>query len=135
MADKEAVSVPYIPVHDADFLKRGAVYDEEFDMYLAPLKLSSIFKSLHCMSKKSPLSATEHAGVNSKAAAFELMFHGRAVYDKYIPVLNQVLEEAGASFQLDNGKTLPTYDEQRAVYRMKYCPDQVEEDQSVAHGL
>lgn len=135
MADKEAESVPYIDVHDADFLKRGAVYDEEFDLYLAPLKISSIFKSLHCRNSKSVLSANEHAGTNSNTAAFELMFHGKEIYDKYVPVLNQVVTEIGAEIHFLNGRCLPTYEEQRELFRIKYCPDQVGDDQSVAHGL
>lgn len=135
MADKEAESVPYISVHDADFLKRGAVYDEEFDMYLAPLKISSIFKSLHCRNRNSEIKPTEHAGTNAGTAAFELMFHGREVYDKYVPVLDKVLAEVGAEIHVQGCGALPSYDKQRELYRAKYCPDQVEGDQSVAHGL
>lgn len=135
MADKETESIPYIPVHDADFLKRGAVYDDEFEMYLAPLKISSIFKSLHCRNRNSEIKPTEHAGTNAGTAAFELMFHGREVYDKYVPVLDQVLAEVGAQIHVKGCGALPTYDEQRELYRAKYCPDQAEGDRSVAHGL
>jgi hypothetical protein len=153
MADKEAESVAYIPVHDAEFLKRGAVFDEEFQLYLAPLKISSIFKSLHCRNRKSVISEREHAGANSVTAAFELMLHGRETYEKYVPVIEKVVTEVGGdihfplSVQLPaqegdvegatyGGKRLPTYDEQREIYRQKYLtPDPVQVIDSVAHGV
>jgi hypothetical protein len=117
MADKSSVSIPYIPLHSATFLKRGAVWDTEFEQYLAPIELDSIFKSLHCRRKCSDLPTREHSAAQIQNACTEFFYHGEEVYNFRVSQLDQIVVEHELEHFVPK---LPTYSEQRKLYRMKY---------------
>ena len=89
MADKDAVSVPYIMLEEADFLKRATIFRPEYSdpttgvegMYLAKLSEESIFKSLHCNMLSKVVSKEEIARQCLDGALRELWFHGREHFE------------------------------------------------------
>lgn len=89
MADKDAESIPYISLEEADFLKRATVFRPEYSdpstgekgMYLAKLSEESIFKSLHCNMKSKVVSADEIARQCLDGALRELWFHGKEHFE------------------------------------------------------
>jgi hypothetical protein len=89
MADKDAESVPYITLEEADFLKRATIFRPEYSdpstgekgMYLAKLSEESIFKSLHCNMLSKVVSKEEIARQCLDGALRELWFHGREHFE------------------------------------------------------
>lgn len=89
MADKDAESVPYITLEEADFLKRATVFRPEYTdpstgeegMYLAKLSEDSIFKSLHCNMLSKVASKEEIARQCLDGALRELWFYGREHFE------------------------------------------------------
>jgi hypothetical protein len=89
MADKDAESVPYITLEEADFLKRATVFRPEYSdpstrekgMYLAKLSEESIFKSLHCNMLSKVVSKEEIARQCLDGALRELWFYGREHFE------------------------------------------------------
>lgn len=83
MADKDAVSVPYIPFREVTFLKRVWRWDDILERNVAPLDMNSILKSLmyHIPSKY----VSEHAQLAQTilSAQEELYWHGREVFDEW----------------------------------------------------
>lgn len=132
MPDKEADSVPFVHSTDADFLKRGAVLDEELGVYFAPLDINSIFKSMHCRMRSSPMGPTEHGGSAINSACVELFFHGREVYETIVPQLQQVVDRHNLHPHLPRS-SLFTYDEQRHKYYENYYPHLLEDSETESH--
>jgi len=89
MADKDAESIPYITLEDADFLKRATVFRSEYSdpniggkgMYLAKLSEESIFKSLHCNMLSKVVSKEEISRQCLDGALRELWFHGKEHFE------------------------------------------------------
>lgn len=89
MADKDAESVPFIHLRDADFLKRATEFREEYSdpttgekgMFLAKLSEDSIFKSLHCNMASKHTTREAIARQCLDGAMRELWFHGREHFD------------------------------------------------------
>jgi len=89
MADKDAESVPYINLEDADFLKRATIFRPEYSdpttgeegMYIAKLSEDSIFKSLHCNMLSKVVSKEEIARQCLDGALRELWFYGREHFE------------------------------------------------------
>lgn len=79
MADKDAESVPFLKLTDCDFLKRSFV--DYNGRWIAPLKMSSIFKSL-CMytEKRGGISHEEQLAQSYLQARREWSLHGRTVF-------------------------------------------------------
>jgi len=117
MADKEAVSVPFINGGEASFLKHYAVWDESLKLYRAKIEEASIAKMLHCHVKSSVLSEEQH----STAAIHNVMdkyFHfGRAVYDMRREQLHRVARNSGIVGLVGE---LKTYDEQLMRFNDKF---------------
>lgn len=89
MAEKEAESVPYIDLEDADFLKRKSTWRSEYTdpttnekgMWLASLSEASIAKSLHSNLKSGVVDPDEIARQCLDGAMREWWFHGRDVFE------------------------------------------------------
>jgi hypothetical protein len=89
MADKEAESVPYIKLEEADFLKRSSVFHPEYSdpstgqdgMYLAKLSEDSIFKSLHSNMLSKVVTKEEISRQCLDGALRELWFHGKEHFE------------------------------------------------------
>lgn len=101
MADKDAESVPYIKLEEADFLKRATVFRPEYSdpstgekgMYLAKLSEDSIFKSLHCNMLSKVVSKEEIARQCLDGALRELWFHGREHFEMRHEQFKEIVAE------------------------------------------
>jgi hypothetical protein len=90
MPDKVSDSIEYIPLEQVTFLKRSIIFNEEVNMYMAPLDEESIEKSLSAVVTSSFLSPEEHSAVNLDGAAREYFYHGKEVYEDRIEKLRQI---------------------------------------------
>jgi hypothetical protein len=108
MADKEAESIPYIPLEDVSFLKRGFIWSDDLKAWLAPLEEASISKSLHnYMHKKgNDVLPAEIAANAIHTANGEYFYHGREVFEIRRAQLLEVARRAGIMGYVG---TLPTY--------------------------
>lgn len=77
MPDKEAESVPFIPISKATFLKRRWVYNNELQAYLAPLEYESIEKRLLTWTKSKTVWSGEQAIDIVKDTVCDFFFYGR----------------------------------------------------------
>jgi len=113
MADKTSESKPYIHISEVSFLKRKWVYDDEVTAFLAPLDLESIEKSIMtCVYSKSV--SHEYQMISSVGGAVrEYFYHGRAVYDLWVPRLKFLCTETGLDPLIQAAGydiTFPTFD-------------------------
>lgn len=77
MADKTAASRPYIDIKEVSFLKRGFVWSQDLEKWVAPLERASIFKMLHTVNKSSAISMEEQQAEVLANANREFFLHGR----------------------------------------------------------
>jgi hypothetical protein len=82
MADKNAESIPFIHLEDASFLKRSFVYNEEDDIWCAPLEESNIINALMIWVESKNLTKSEQAWAAMQSSIREFFFHGRSKFDK-----------------------------------------------------
>jgi len=109
MADKEAVSVPYIHIDEVTFLKRAWVYSAELGDYSCPLAKSSIHKML--LYRVESKTETEEQQLTSqiRSAHNEFFFHGRQEFDYHDAYLRNLVVDNGLTPYLD--PDLPTWGE------------------------
>nr|UQB76036.1 nonstructural protein [Flumine marna-like virus 9] len=93
MADKEAESVPYISLDDANFLKRTWRYDADIGAYVAPLDRSSIAKMLTMCTIKANMSPQAHAIQVIGTAVREMFWYGKEEFEKHVAILKEVVDE------------------------------------------
>jgi hypothetical protein len=124
MADKEAASIPLIGIHQINFLKRSFVFNLDLGVFVAPLELDSIFKSLHCMmrQRKMELCEREIVAGNIHSAFLEFWLHGKEYYDINAPLLWNIVRLH--ALQTLVGPYKP-YEEHIADYRFKYLSDDI----------
>lgn len=91
MPDKKSESVPFVNIHDVDFLKRRFVC-QDGDI-IAPLALDSVFKSLMMEVTKANISAEERLAQAYLTARREWSLHGKAVFDEYTAKMDKILEQ------------------------------------------
>jgi hypothetical protein len=115
MADKTTASVPYIDMRDANFLKRKWVYSEQFERYLAPLEMDSIYKMLHTfvVSKVSP--KEQQLADILRSANQEFYMHGKEQFLSARDKLEQIASEFELSHYLPGGQ-LPSLEEMDSWY-------------------
>jgi hypothetical protein len=117
MADKDAVSVPFINGASASFLKHYAVWDEDMKLYRAKIEEGSIAKMLHCHVKSSVLNEEQHSTAAIHNVADKYFHYGRAVYDMRREQLHRVARASGIVGLVGEIKT---YDEQLLRFREKF---------------
>jgi hypothetical protein len=91
MADKEAESVPYISIYDAEFLKRKWL-PSPIGM-LAPLREESIWKMLCVVVESRDISRDEQYYAIVQSANMEWFFHGEDRFEKEHKYLLHLVEE------------------------------------------
>ncbi|AYN75541.1 replicative protein [Cragig virus 1] len=91
MADKDSVSVPFIDIKDADFLKR--TFRELEGTIVAPLALKSIFKSLCMIVKKGNISDEEQLAQSYLAARREWSLHGEVVFNGCCAKMEKIFDK------------------------------------------
>jgi hypothetical protein len=94
-ASKSLDIVPFIPLAEAEYLKRHSVYHEALGCRVGALGKDSIFKSLHCYDTKSKVSREEHALAVVTGALQEMFLHGPAEFENFRLAMSKVLEEHG----------------------------------------
>lgn len=110
MADKEAVSVPYIHINDANFLKRTWRWDEDIGAYVAPLDRSSIEKMLMICVAKPNIGRPQHAMQVIGTALREYFWYGREEFETSLITFQEVVSKAGLELY-DDGTVFPKWDE------------------------
>jgi hypothetical protein len=98
MADKDAESVPYIPMSEVSFLKRTWRMDEDVGYYLCPLEHESIEKSLLTWVSSKTVSAEEQMMSVMNSAVREYFYYGRKEFDKRRALFVKVIEENDLSY-------------------------------------
>lgn len=108
MADKTAVSVPYISLSETSFLKREWRWDQDVGAYLAPLADQSIRKMLTIGLVSKDISREEGMLAVMQSALNEYFFHGKARFEEErIFLQNLVVEHDLERFEAI--KPLPTW--------------------------
>jgi len=109
MAEKDAVSVPYIPIQQVTFLQRSWVWDEDLQAYAAPLKEESIVKGLmmHVLSKVDSQEFQILSAVESAVRAY--FMHGRSKFLEMRSILMQAVIESGLEMFIRDS-TFPTWE-------------------------
>lgn len=119
MAEKEAVSVPYINIDDSSFLKRKFVFDKDIGAVLAPLDHSSIDKMLTSRLVKSDQTDEVHAMCVIETAVREYFFYGKKKFNERRAYFKDLVVRA----KLENwvrDSTFPTFDVLAYDFWIKY---------------
>jgi hypothetical protein len=110
MADKYAISVPFIKISDVSFLKRTFRYEPELDAYMANLDMNSIWKSLMIFIPSKTESPQKQTVDIVRSAVAEWFFHGRSEFEEQSKYLHTLLEKADLLCYIDDG-VFPKWDE------------------------
>nr|AWK77863.1 nonstructural polyprotein [Renmark bee virus 3] len=81
MADKEAVSVPYIDISEVSFLKRTWRFDEDIGAFVCPLEHDSIEKSLMVGVVSNTITQEEQCVDIMSSAAREYFWYGKDIFN------------------------------------------------------
>jgi len=93
MADKGALSKPFIHISESSFLKRSWRYDEDVGAYLCPLDHKSINKMLTvCVSSKTITPQLQAIAV-IETALREYFFYGRYIYEFKKIMFEEIVDE------------------------------------------
>lgn len=82
MAEKDASSVPYIPISDVTFLKRRWRWDDEYKCHVCPISEDSIIKSLSWRMESAHVSPQDHAIDVIGNAMREYSKYGRFIFEE-----------------------------------------------------
>jgi hypothetical protein len=108
MAEKEAVSVPYIHISESSFLKRIFVFDKDVGCIVAPLDESSFHKMMTARLPKADMAAEAHAICVIETAQREYFFHGKEVFLERQKFFHQLVEDCGLQSWVRDS-TFPNY--------------------------
>lgn len=101
MADKDAPSVPYIPLSEVSFLKRSFVMHSAFpDMYVAALDKNSIYKMLLYTVPSKVSSSEEQLASALAAAQSEAFFHDREFFDQVAALIDGLSVSEELAFRM-----------------------------------
>jgi len=92
MADKEAISIPYIHIDSVTFLKRCCRYEKELDVYVCPLDHDSINKMLTVCVASKTISAEHQSIAIISTAIREYFWYGKEVFEEKTKLLKEVVE-------------------------------------------
>jgi hypothetical protein len=108
MADKEAVSVPYINIKDASFLKRRWEFNVDLDCYLAPLEHDSIEKMLLIWVASKTISPKHQAIAVVSSAIREYFFYGEDIFNEKRNLLIEMCDKLDLRYWVTE-TTFPTW--------------------------
>ena len=83
MAEKDAQTVPFIPLEQAPFLKRTFSFSQELGCYVAPLDKNSIVKMLVIQVASKTVSLSEQLAQALCSANSEAFYHGKEFFDEF----------------------------------------------------
>lgn len=113
MADKEALSVPYINISEASFLKRSWRYDDDVKGWLAPLDHESIEKSLMTNVASKTIWPGQQAIQIISTASQEYFFYGKKIFEAKRAFFENMLSE------LDCKNCNPAIGEHKMIYHIQ----------------
>jgi hypothetical protein len=122
MADKTSESVPFIHASQCSFLKRESVWSDEFQQYLAPLDIKSLYKTLQSSLVSKVLTRKQQAVEAIDCVLRELFYHGEVVFNEWHEKLNVVVDECDLRSYFKSN-SLHTYDFLKQEYVSKYLCD------------
>jgi hypothetical protein len=118
MADKEAESVPFINIYDADFLKRKWRFCDVLGCHVAPLNEESIEKMLMVWTRSKSIPEEVQAMSVISAAVSEYFFYGRETFERKRDLLMKMVEVLDWKVYVEDS-TFPTWGE--LLERFKRC--------------
>lgn len=122
MADKEGVSIPFIKMEDCAFLKRTFRHDVDRDVYLGPLDVMSLYKTLHTCVKSDTVTLELQNCDMVSSVLFEAFLHGRDFYEDFREKMIKVLEKCSVVHWFPHG--VPSFEFQQEVWDKRYsCED------------
>jgi hypothetical protein len=121
MAEKEAVSVPYIHIKEASFLKRKFEWNSEVGARLAPLPKETFDKMLTSRLDTGNIAAEAHSICVIETAVREYFFYGRPVFDSRREYLIGVVHNCGLDLWITES-TFPTFDQLAADFWSRGYP-------------
>ncbi len=98
LPDKTIKDVDYMDIKDIDFLKRKFRFCEYHGVYVAPLALSSIQRSL-CWMSETDIAPLDHCLIVLGDVQRHLYSHGREVFDDFIGKLKRVVALKGLEYE------------------------------------
>lgn len=109
MADKHSISVPFINIREASFLKRTWRWDEDAKAYFCPLAHDSIEKMLMvCVASSSVVIEEQAVGIITTAIR-EYFFYGKEIFHKKRDLLMQCVEYCNLQHYVQDS-TFPTWE-------------------------
>lgn len=109
MADKEAVSVPYITIDEVSFLKRTWRFDSDIGAYVCPLEHDSIEKSLMIGVVSKTITKDEQAVAVMSSAAREYFWYGKDIFIQKRALFMRLIVELDLQMYV-NSSHFPTWD-------------------------
>lgn len=106
MADKEAESVPYISIDDVSFLKRKWRFDEDAQIWLAPLEWDSINKMLTVCTASDSVTPQEQAVSTLTNCALEMFHYGKAKFESNMATLRRIVINSGIAWAFEGDEFL-----------------------------
>lgn len=115
MADKEAQSVPFIPISKVSFLKREWKWDADVGAYLCPLEWDSIIKMLTVNVMSKSVSPRFQAIQTIGTAVRECFYYGKDKFEEMTALLKEVVTENELDCYVEDS-TFPSWESLREKF-------------------
>jgi hypothetical protein len=115
MADKEAISRPFIHLSEVSFLKRKWEWNNDLKTYMAPLEHDSIEKMLMTWTR-SKISEENQMMDIIKSAVSEYFFYGKNVYNRKVAMLKDIVAQKQWNY-LIVPSTFPSWKEMKNRFK------------------
>ena len=94
MAQKDAVSRPYIPLSELSFLKRSFAWHDELETWVAPIEMESTIKKFHFVKKpnESPLNFCEQFAAHLDSALRDSVLRGKDEYESFVGKIRRIVD-------------------------------------------
>lgn len=106
MAEKEAESVPFIPLSDTSYLKRRFKYSTRYRRWQCPIEEKSIYKSLHNYIPSKVQSKEQHAVEVMNNALREYFYYGELRFEEVRGKLTTIVNKYNLSCEMPTGQLL-----------------------------
>ncbi len=117
MADKEAASVPFLPISECSFLKRTWRWDEEVGAWMAPLDKGSIEKRLLINVQSKHLDPAAQIVSSVRDSVVDAFHHGREYHAQIVRDCREALKENDLMIWVESDEfTFPSWDSIRAQF-------------------
>jgi len=110
MADKDAETVPYIPISQVSFLKRTWVWDEDLGAFQSPIEYDTICKQLHVCVRSKSVTLEEQTLDMVKSVGEEYFRYGKEIFEEKQIMLKQMVRENNLDCYV-TPVTFPTYEQ------------------------